>query len=146
MRKHAHSSQSHICCTGYVLPFFIKYILLNNICVGGRFREIYYWDSFWIIEGLLESQLFSIANDTLQNFMDQLDQFGFIPNGGRIYCKAGFFLKWYSADRSFITLEDLNRSQPPLFIQVRPFQSFNLFRRLMICPATDAVTIRPSDE
>jgi hypothetical protein len=39
------------------------------------------------MEGLLESQLYDIANDTLQNFMDELDQFGFIPNGGRIYCK-----------------------------------------------------------
>ncbi|KIM43068.1 glycoside hydrolase family 37 protein [Hebeloma cylindrosporum] len=72
-------------------------IPLNHTFVvpGGRFREIYYWDSFWIVEGLIESQLFDIVNDTLQNFMDQLDQFGFIPNGGRIYY--------------------LNRSQPPLF-------------------------------
>ncbi|KAH9480690.1 Trehalase [Psilocybe cubensis] len=75
-------------------------IPLNHTFVvpGGRFREIYYWDSFWIVEGLIESQLFSIVNDTLQNFMDQLDTFGFIPNGGRIYY--------------------LNRSQPPLFIQM----------------------------
>ncbi|KAF8955266.1 trehalase [Flammula alnicola] len=75
-------------------------IPLNHTFVvpGGRFREIYYWDSFWIVEGLIESQLFSVVNDTLQNFMDQLDQFGFIPNGGRIYY--------------------LNRSQPPLFIQM----------------------------
>lgn len=93
MRKHAHSPQSHVCCAGFVSHFFAKCIRLNDICVGGRFREIYYWDSFWIIEGLLESQLFSIANDTLQNFMDQLDQFGFIPNGGRIYCKAVVFLE-----------------------------------------------------
>ena len=40
------------------------------------------------MEGLLESQLYEIAKDTLENFMDELDQFGFIPNGGRIYCKA----------------------------------------------------------
>ncbi|KAJ6554990.1 glycoside hydrolase family 37 protein [Mycena vulgaris] len=75
-------------------------IPLNHTFVvpGGRFREQYYWDSFWIVEGLLESELFSIANDTLQNFMDELEQFGFIPNGGRIYY--------------------LNRSQPPLFIQM----------------------------
>ncbi|KDR82546.1 hypothetical protein GALMADRAFT_220535 [Galerina marginata CBS 339.88] len=75
-------------------------IPLNHTFVvpGGRFREIYYWDSFWIVEGLIESQLFSVANDTLQNFMDELDRFGFIPNGGRIYY--------------------LNRSQPPLFIQM----------------------------
>ncbi|KAF9568772.1 trehalase [Agrocybe pediades] len=75
-------------------------IPLNHTFVvpGGRFREIYYWDSFWIVEGLLESQLFSVANATLQNFMDQLDTIGFIPNGGRIYY--------------------LDRSQPPLFIQM----------------------------
>lgn len=75
-------------------------IPLNHTFVvpGGRFREQYYWDSFWIVEGLIESQLFSVANDTLQNFMDELDTIGFIPNGGRIYY--------------------LNRSQPPLFIQM----------------------------
>jgi alpha,alpha-trehalase len=39
------------------------------------------------VEGLLESQIYDIAKATLENFMDELDQFGFIPNGGRIYCK-----------------------------------------------------------
>ncbi|KAF5346662.1 hypothetical protein D9758_013212 [Tetrapyrgos nigripes] len=75
-------------------------IPLNHTFVvpGGRFREQYYWDSFWIVEGLLESELYSVVNDTLQNFMDELERFGFIPNGGRIYY--------------------LNRSQPPLFIQM----------------------------
>ncbi|KAG5645457.1 hypothetical protein DXG03_006002 [Asterophora parasitica] len=75
-------------------------IPLNHTFVvpGGRFREQYYWDSFWIVEGLIESELLDIANATLQNFMDELDRFGFIPNGGRIYY--------------------LNRSQPPLFIQM----------------------------
>ncbi|PFH54014.1 glycoside hydrolase family 37 protein [Amanita thiersii Skay4041] len=75
-------------------------IPLNHTFVvpGGRFREQYYWDSFWIVEGLIESELFDIANDTLQNFMDELEHIGFIPNGGRIYY--------------------LDRSQPPLFIQM----------------------------
>jgi alpha,alpha-trehalase len=41
------------------------------------------------MEGLIQSELFDVANATLQNFMDELEQFGFIPNGGRIYCKAG---------------------------------------------------------
>ncbi|GJE92605.1 glycoside hydrolase family 37 protein [Phanerochaete sordida] len=75
-------------------------IPLNHTFVipGGRFREQYYWDSYWIVRGLLKSELFAVANDTLQNFMDELDHFGFIPNGGRIYY--------------------LNRSQPPLFIRM----------------------------
>lgn len=46
-----------------------------------------YWDSYWIVQGLIESELFSTVNDTLQNFMDEIENFGFIPNGGRIYCK-----------------------------------------------------------
>ena len=64
----------------------------SNSFAGGRFREQYYWDSFWIVEGLLQSQLFDIANGTLQNFMDELELYGFIPNGGRIYCTSHMLL------------------------------------------------------
>lgn len=84
-----------------------------NLVAGGRFREQYYWDSFWIVEGLLESQLYDIANATLQNFMDELDTIGFIPNGGRIYCERLVNHLMFSNHPL-----DLNRSQPPLFIQV----------------------------
>ncbi|KAI8986137.1 glycoside hydrolase [Trametes punicea] len=75
-------------------------IPLNHTFVvpGGRFREQYYWDSYWIVQGLIQSELYDIANDTLQNFMDEIEHFGFIPNGGRIYY--------------------LDRSQPPLFIRM----------------------------
>jgi len=64
----------------------------DPLITGGRFREQYYWDSFWIIEGLVESELYDIANATLQNFMDELERFGFIPNGGRIYCMDCVFV------------------------------------------------------
>jgi len=50
-------------------------------------RPLDYWDSFWIIEGLIQSELYDVANASLQNFMDEIERFGFIPNGGRIYCK-----------------------------------------------------------
>ncbi|GBE85141.1 glycoside hydrolase family 37 protein [Sparassis crispa] len=77
-----------------------SFIPLNHTFVipGGRFREQYYWDSYWIIQGLIQSQLYDIANNTLQNFMDEIELFGFIPNGGRIYY--------------------LDRSQPPLFVRM----------------------------
>jgi len=70
-------------------------IPLNHsfIIPGGRFREQYYWDSFWIVEGLLQSQLYDLVNGTLQNFMDELDRFGFIPNGARTYRKYSAVLK-----------------------------------------------------
>jgi hypothetical protein len=50
-----------------------------------------YWDSYWIILGLIQSELYEVVNGTLQNFMDEIESFGFIPNGGRIYCESTVF-------------------------------------------------------
>mmetsp|Transcript_8383 Transcript_8383/g.21410 ORF Transcript_8383/g.21410 Transcript_8383/m.21410 type:complete len:566 (+) Transcript_8383:63-1760(+) len=61
---------------------------------GGRFRETYYWDSYWIVEGLLASGMSETARGLVQNLLDDVEAFGFVPNGGRVYY--------------------LNRSQPPL--------------------------------
>lgn len=52
---------------------------------GGRFIEFYYWDSFWIVRGLLLSEMYSTVKGMLENFLDIINEFGFIPNGGRIY-------------------------------------------------------------
>ncbi|XP_030750479.1 trehalase-like [Sitophilus oryzae] len=65
------------------------------IIPGGRFRESYYWDSFWIIRGLLISDMPLTVKSMLSNFCYLIENFGFIPNGARVYY--------------------LNRSQPPLF-------------------------------
>lgn len=90
------TNQSALCngdCESSLIP-------LNNTIVvpGGRYREIYYWDSYWILNGLLKSQLYEYATDLVTNFMDFIDTYGFVPNGGR---------KYY-----------LNRSQPPMFVQM----------------------------
>ncbi|CAL4122557.1 unnamed protein product, partial [Meganyctiphanes norvegica] len=63
---------------------------------GGRFREPYYWDSYWIIEGLLLSEMHKTARGMIENFVHLVDEYGYVPNGGR---------KYY-----------LGRSQPPLLI------------------------------
>ncbi|XP_037944957.1 trehalase isoform X1 [Teleopsis dalmanni] len=55
------------------------------IVPGGRFIEFYYWDSYWIIRGLLYSEMYSTARGMLENFLSIVKRFGFIPNGGRIY-------------------------------------------------------------
>ncbi|KAK5145974.1 hypothetical protein LTR04_001166 [Oleoguttula sp. CCFEE 6159] len=70
------------------------------VVAGGRFREPYYWDSFWIVEGLLRTQgsFTQIARNIIENFLDFVEQFGFVPNGARVYY--------------------LNRSQPPLLTQM----------------------------
>ncbi|CAI2183334.1 13158_t:CDS:2 [Funneliformis geosporum] len=68
------------------------------IIPGGRFRELYYQDSYYIIEGLLVSELFEVAKNFIENFLDLVERYGFVPNGSRIYY--------------------LNRSQTPLLIQM----------------------------
>lgn len=35
------------------------------IVPGGRFREFYYWDSYWIIRGLLLSEMYSVSIRTI---------------------------------------------------------------------------------
>ncbi|XP_044760080.1 trehalase-like [Coccinella septempunctata] len=65
---------------------------------GGRFREFYYWDSYWIVVGLLNSDMVRTVKGMLENFLWLVDNYGFVPNGGRIYY--------------------LNRSQPPLLLMM----------------------------
>lgn len=61
------------------------YLPYGFIIPGGRFREIYYWDSYWIICGLLVSKMTATANGIIGNLLHQVDRFGHVPNGTRIY-------------------------------------------------------------
>jgi alpha,alpha-trehalase len=65
---------------------------------GGRFREIYYWDSYFTMLGLVESKRRDLALDMLSDFAYLIDTFGRIPNGARTYY--------------------LTRSQPPFFFKM----------------------------
>ncbi len=55
----------------------------SYVVPGGRFREIYYWDSYFTIEGLLASKQDEISNNMLDNFSYLIDSLGFIPNGNQ---------------------------------------------------------------
>ncbi len=52
---------------------------------GGRFREIYYWDSYFTMLGLATSGRVSLVKNMVDNFAYLIDQVGFIPNGNRTY-------------------------------------------------------------
>jgi len=73
-----------------LLPLPYPYIV-----PGGRFREVYYWDSYFTMLGLAESKHTPIIRSMVDNFAYLLDRYGFIPNGTRTYY--------------------LTRSQPPFF-------------------------------
>ncbi|XP_046406587.1 trehalase isoform X1 [Ischnura elegans] len=65
--------------------YSIIYVPNPVIVPGGRFREFYYWDSYWIVRGLLLSEMYDTVKGMLINFCTIVDKYGFIPNGGRIY-------------------------------------------------------------
>ncbi|MFT4939748.1 MAG: alpha,alpha-trehalase [Paraglaciecola sp.] len=57
----------------------------HYIVPGGRFREIYYWDSYFTALGLLSSGRIALVKSMVTNFIELQDKFGFIPNGNRSY-------------------------------------------------------------
>ncbi|HVZ57422.1 MAG TPA: alpha,alpha-trehalase TreA [Chitinophagaceae bacterium] len=65
------------------------------IVPGGRFREVYYWDSYFTMLGLKESGETEMIENMVNNFAYLLSRYGHIPNGNRSYY--------------------LSRSQPPFF-------------------------------
>ncbi|HUZ60501.1 MAG TPA: alpha,alpha-trehalase TreA [Hanamia sp.] len=65
------------------------------IIPGGRFREIYYWDSYFTMLGLQLSNRFDLIENMVDNFAYLIDTIGYIPNGNRTYY--------------------IGRSQPPFF-------------------------------
>ncbi len=79
-----------------VLPYSSRISLPKKYVVpGGRFQEIYYWDSYFTLEGLLVDDQEELARNMVDNFSFLIDSIGFIPNGTRNYY--------------------LSRSQPPYF-------------------------------
>jgi alpha,alpha-trehalase len=62
---------------------------------GGRFREIYYWDTYFTMQGLVKSGHTDLVKNMLDNFAHLVGTLGHIPNGNRTYY--------------------LTRSQPPYF-------------------------------
>lgn len=72
-----------------LLPLKSSYIV-----PGGRFREIYYWDSYFSALGLIQSNNVQLVESMINNFIDLQTQYGCIPNGNRSYY--------------------LSRSQPPV--------------------------------
>ncbi len=62
---------------------------------GGRFREIYYWDSYFTMLGLKASGEIDMMENMVKNFDYLIYNFGHVPNGNRTYY--------------------LSRSQPPFF-------------------------------
>lgn len=77
---------------GSLLPLSGAYIV-----PGGRFREVYYWDSYFTLLGVDDANA-DLRKAMADNFADQIAAYGFIPNANRTYY--------------------LSRSQPPFFFML----------------------------
>src|SRR6185295_10695879 len=55
------------------------------IVPGGRFREIYYWDSYFTMQGLAVSNRYDLIEKMVDNFKYLIVHYGHIPNGNRNY-------------------------------------------------------------
>ncbi|MGY6560414.1 MAG: trehalase family glycosidase [Nitritalea sp.] len=102
--KQVHSLETHLHAHWKVLrraadehrpPSSLLPLPYAYVVPGGRFGEIYYWDSYFTMLGLAESGENDLLEAMLRNFASLIDTIGFIPNGNRSYF--------------------LSRSQPPFF-------------------------------
>ena len=55
------------------------------IVPGGRFNEIYYWDSYFTMLGLQVASRTAMVESMIDNFCFLIEQYGYIPNGNRTY-------------------------------------------------------------
>jgi alpha,alpha-trehalase len=67
----------------------------HYVVPGGRFREMYYWDSYFTMLGLAASGKTALVQSMVDNFSYLIDTYGHIPNGNRSYY--------------------ISRSQPPFY-------------------------------
>ncbi|HVI24891.1 MAG TPA: alpha,alpha-trehalase TreF [Xanthomonadaceae bacterium] len=93
-----------------LLPLPNRYVV-----PGGRFGEMYYWDSYFTMLGLAESGRRDLLRCMADNFAWLIDTCGHIPNGNRSYY--------------------LSRSQPPVFsLMVELFEAHDLCRAVSYLP------------
>ena len=82
---------------------------------GGRFGELYYWDSYFTMQGLVASGRRDLLRAMADNFAWLIDQYGHVPNGNRSYY--------------------LSRSQPPVFaLMVELFERHGVDQALPYLP------------
>lgn len=59
---------------------------------------MYYWDTYWILRGLLHSDMKVTARGIIENFFHLVKTLGYVPNANRVYY--------------------IGRSQPPLLTRM----------------------------
>jgi alpha,alpha-trehalase len=77
-----------------IRPHGLLFLPNGYVVPGGRFNEMYGWDSYFIIVGLVRDGRLDLARDMVENFFFEIEHYGTVLNANRTYY--------------------LTRSQPPL--------------------------------
>src|SRR5579863_5072626 len=66
-------------------PPGLLYLQNRYVVPGGRFNEMYGWDSYFIIRGLVEDKRIELARGMVENFFFEIEHYGAVLNANRTY-------------------------------------------------------------
>jgi len=71
--------------TSKIQPHGLLYLENKYVVPGGRFNEMYGWDSYFIIRGLLRAGRVELAHGMVDNFFFEIEHYGAMLNANRTY-------------------------------------------------------------
>ena len=66
-------------------PHGLLYLEYPYVVPGGRFNEMYGWDSYFIIRGLVRADKLDLARGMIENFFFEIEHYGALLNANRTY-------------------------------------------------------------
>ena len=81
------ASAAHLGMSGAasIDPPGLLYLENRYVVPGGRFNEMYGWDSYFIVVGLLRGGRLDLARDMVNNFLFEVEHYGAVLNANRTY-------------------------------------------------------------
>ena len=70
---------------GKIDPAGLLYLQNKYVVPGGRFNEMYGWDSYFIIRGLVRDNRADLAQGMVENFFFEIEHYGAVLNANRTY-------------------------------------------------------------
>ena len=71
--------------TTKIQPHGLLYLEKKYVVPGGRFNEMYGWDSYFIVRGLLQAGRVELARGMVDNFFFEIEHYGAMLNANRTY-------------------------------------------------------------
>jgi alpha,alpha-trehalase len=71
--------------TSKIQPHGLLYLPDKYVVPGGRFNEMYGWDSYFILRGLLRAGRVDLARGMVDNFFFEIEHYGAMLNANRTY-------------------------------------------------------------